>query len=310
MTHGAQSPQSPPPKFLVDSVLPANEVHLLYGPISEEITLFCLQNVATWLEGEEILAHASYPQPACYVACGHSLASLRWHMERADIDPGQLPHLSMLDHVQHEDRTVDSALRLARAVVPNLRLLILDGMYTLCPGHINFFHDASKFLIATTQLCKEQRITILGCVTAVKSRDGESQASARDRLPGSIAWATLTSTKILFEPNRIDRYTDDTRRAVVMATALERTITLQYVRQGYRFEYRGEGIAHSDLDTWLLTLHPGTPLTTQDLRDVAERSGISKASLYRWLADQIALGTILKIAHGSYVTPDSPPPSN
>lgn len=294
--------------FLVDTILPAKEIHLIFGPIAEENTLFALHFLAEWSVGHTWLGYATHPAPYCYVACEQSVESIRSAMAQVGLDPATTPHLSLVGRTVDEDRTVGAAIRLARACVPNLRVLFLDGMYSLCPGRINDYRDSSRFLLTTLRTCTEESLTIIGCVPTSKSREGEGYTTPREKIAGSGSWGAISFTKFLFEPRRPSKVRDMTRLLTVMPRS-KHTNELSYTRTEHGLIYGAEGISNPELDGWLDTVPIGEEIPASTLVEAATRFGISRASLYRWLEERLELGFLCKLRHGVYVKPPAADPS-
>ena len=285
--------ESGPPDapFVVQDIFPPNDIHLIIGPGGAGKSTLALQMLDDW-------------EQAVYVACTRSRNALREHMQRLEIDPAKVPHLSLVT-LKREECSIESVLRYARETAPDLRVLVLDGMAMLCPGNINHYKDVSQFLIAAVCVAERERVTIIGCVSSSKSKEGAGYASPRERITGSVAWTETTSTKMLIEPCKSADPTDPTRVLFVMPQH-RAPQTLYYTFEGYRLVPRSESPFDATLDGWLAQQAPQSRFDTQQLRSVADALGVSKPTFYRWLAAQLQLGSLVRIRVGEYEVPLAP----
>ena len=72
-----------PLEFLIDGILPANEVHLLGVSSGSGKTTFTFQVfLAQWQKGEPLFGHQSNPVPYVYVSLDRSRSSVTRTLER------------------------------------------------------------------------------------------------------------------------------------------------------------------------------------------------------------------------------------
>lgn len=298
------------PEFLVDRLLPVHQVHLIYGPLAEENTILALQLLRDWRAGEQVFGQDSHPLPACFIACNQNLERLHRFMRMLDIDPQAIPHLSLIPrgkYVSDEssvERNISTALDFARRREPDVRVLFIDGLGSLCSGRASDLRDVDTFLLGLLSLCQNEDLTIIGCVSSAKAREGEGYASPRDRIYGSTAWATNTDCKILVEPVRATRPDDSGRRIVIECqTRTARVLPYDRIENGGLVPRAGM-IDSAGLDGWLATVPLGAEITTAAMADMGERLGVSKPTVERWLRDQVTLGILVKVKWGVYTRPN------
>ena len=261
-----------------------------------------------WLRSHEVFGKPSYPAHCCYVACEQPVASLRRDIRRLGMNQEDLPHFSLTRWAE-EKRTLELAYTTARRNVPPLKVLILDGMQTLCPGRISDSRDSSKFLLNATKLCEEQDITIIGCASTCKAKEGEGYLSPFDRIPGSFFWTTIPLSKIVIESARPSKPSDPSR-TVYLASRGVFLKQYQYAIENDRFIYRGEGecLVQPDLDAWLSQQEEDSQITTQQVLQLGEILGVSRRSAFNWIANQLQLGTLEKVDRGHYRVKKNKPP--
>ena len=289
-----------PDDFLVDSIFRKYEIHLIFGPISEECTMLALSIAAEWSAGRPVFGSPSHPAPFVYVACEATAPVLRGLMADMHLDPSQIPSTSLVGRTRPDEHNVETALAHARQVDPQVRVLFLDGMLSLCTGRVNDYKESAKFLRDTVALCQRERVTIIGCVSTSKSKDGAGYLSTRDRMHGSTAWSSSSQTKILIEPNYPRNDTDITRTVSLMAPA-RRVIKFQYeLSDTEGLILTGDGPMRASMDGWLAVQPNDTEITTQQFIQVAQGFDIGHATVERWLRQQLELGTLTKVKHGVY----------
>lgn len=291
------------PPFIVDRILPHNVIHLLFGPISEENTTLLLQIAQDWSRGDDVFGHRSYPAPFMFVACEQAIEPLERDLVRVGLDPDVVPHISLVGRTRGEDRNVESALLLARQRRSEVRVLFLDGIYSLCRGHINDYCQTSNFLNDVGALCAKEGITILASATSAKSKNGEGYALPRERLHGSGAWASMTHTKILLEPAYPSRPSDLRRHVTVMPRGMRlMNFSYRFAESGpYVLELTPSLVYENTLDGWLSQKDSGESMTTQEFLVLARQLGVSEATLYRWIRKHVELGNLTLAKRGVYV---------
>lgn len=293
-----------PPKFIVDDLFPAYEINLIFGPIIEDNVALMLQVMDDWRQDEPVFGHKSHHAPFCYVSCEQSTHTIWRDFHTVGLDPSDIPHVSLLEVTQDIDRNIEAVIREARKVQFGAQVIFLEGMYTLCSGKINDYHDSVVFLGAVMRACQYYGVTIIGTAGTVKTREGGGYAIARERLPGSGAWSAMPSTKILVEPDKPSKIHDAIRNVTVMSRHSFPHKTYQYAREAGRLIFRGEGVSREDMDGWVMSLDPGTVLTSVEILAKGLTFGIRKSAVYNWLQEARELGMLDAMPkQGSYCVP-------
>jgi len=288
--------------YLIDAILHEHEVHIISGPSGAGKTVLALQIASDFLEGREVFGHAVSTVPLCYIACERSKASLKRTMSQLDIPCSTIPHDSLIHPLRRdESRTLDDAFALARRVCPSCKLLFLDGLASLCPGRITDYRELSHFLIGLSKRCKHEQITVVGIVYSSKVRDGSGYIAPRDRIAGSAAWSTLTDTKILIEPLKPSNPADPNRVVSLLPTShAAEVFAYQFVGGRLLPTSEANCPAQADLDRWLAGLPESLQVCTQDIVEAGSSAGLSRTTIYRWIDDQVSLGTMLRVSRGWY----------
>lgn len=290
-----------PAPLIIPDLFSPRQVHVICGPTACGKAVFALHLLDALSRQETFLGHrAPSPAPAsCFVACDRTLAYARAQMHNADIDPAILPHVSLATH-RAEDRSIAAALKAARARVPALRLLALDGLASLCPGRIIDDRDVSQFLIDAANLCAREDVTILGTLRSAKTRRGEGYDYPLDRIIGAGAWAGTTATKIILE---FDARQPDARTALVYHPFRAMSRHYFLFAEEHLVELSGPVMDNGPLDAWL-DVQPHGLINYPAAISAITRLGVAKRTFFRWLKQKVELGLVIKLGKGKYLIPD------
>lgn len=284
--------------YIIDTIFPRHEVHLTGGASGSGKTTLEAQLIESWRKGEDVFGYRSYPAPFCYVACDRSLQSIHATLARVGVKFSEWPLISLIN--THIQRTIPSILVEARKLVPDLQVLWLDGIHSLCPkGRINDYDVVSHFLIETTRLCQKEDLTIKSLGHATKVREGEGFLNPRHRFLGSVAWGGYSDTMTLIDQANPEDPADSTRNVYL----LPRNEGGQLIE--YHFNATGRlvpiaTIEELDLDKWFKKLPTGSNLTTSAIHEEGGRCNMSRATIYRWIKRMIEDGQMLRITDGLY----------
>lgn len=298
----------PESRFVVDQLYPTQEFSLISGPSSVGKSIFMLQSAADWAAGRPVLGFASHPTPFAYIACDHSLEVLRERMRSLGISPHSFPHTSLLLRSKgEEDHTLETAINAARDVCMQAETVWLDGLPALAGRtQLNIAGQATTFLMKVLRACKQNHLTMIGTVYGTKAREGQEYASPLHRIAGSVVMGSLAWSKTVIEFTRPGKPCDPHRTIFLYRpNAPLRLYQYEFDAEGHLL-YRSDGEVLGDLDSWLTQQAPSTRIQTAMVVEFAASQGISRATTYRWLADQLALGTLLAVRRGEYQTLPTP----
>lgn len=269
--------------YIVDGVLPANECSLLSGASGVGKTSLVFQSLDRLRQSLSVFGQPARAVPFYYVACDLSGDTIRATMARCGVSPGDIPHLSLIDH-REVPRNFPSILHEVRKADHSCQLLVVDALAVLLGrSNPNDYSHVCEFLTEITSLCKSHRITVLGLVHPAKSKVGEEYAHARQRIMGSGAWGAFCSTVLNLEADTPGNACSGARTLTIIPRNAPPLI------QSWRFDDDGmlfqpdEGMDETLLDTWLAKQPVGATVQTRDLQLAASQHSISRATLFRWL---------------------------
>jgi AAA domain-containing protein len=202
----AKSPKSPLPEFhefLIDGILPANEVHLIGGASGTGKSRFLLQHVlAPFIHREPVLGHEVHPVPYAYVSLDRSYPSLLRTLESLDL-LGQIDNIVTMDALGNEELNVPTIVKKTLELYPTTKFLIIEG-FQLIGGDDSRagYNKIGKALRQATMLCNKHKITILGVCHSPKLKENESFQNEREYILGSTGWASYSDTIIYLARNK------------------------------------------------------------------------------------------------------------
>ena len=209
--------------FLIASILPAYECHLIGGPSGAGKTRWTFQSLIEWKTKQTFMGYPCVPFPStAYLAYDRSESSI-----------GEtLSNFPELDIPCYSLRRTKTSIDQLCKLYPTIKLFIIDGLATLLPGgKINDYQVVSDFLCWIGETCTKHGITILGILHASKTKEGESYRNPRQRIAGSVAWAAYSETVILIEPLNPDT-PEDCKRRLFICPRNSKEISLDMVMTG------------------------------------------------------------------------------
>lgn len=291
-------------KFLIQRILPANEISLISGSSGAGKTTLALQLMRDWMTGSPVFGCESLGtvRYAIYVACDRSLPSLRRRMHRLGMDPKDYPHRSLVDQLtpRWDGRSIPAAVELAMSLAHAAKLVILDGMTVLCNANINEDKAVAHFLCEGAEYCRASGITVIGTVRAYKS--GKSGlVSPQERVIGSTTWAAASET--FFDIATIDptNVSNPKRILSIVPRDSEPMRIACKLEAGGLVEYEDTPIlAATPLDVWLAQQLPGVVIRRADVLTAANQLDVKERTAELWLEAQVELSTLERVERGQY----------
>jgi RecA-family ATPase len=210
--------------YLVDTILPAGEIHLLGGPTGAGKTRWLFDTLLDWHAGKSVLGYSSHPCPWLYVSSDRSEASVYRTLETMNLDRERIPLLSAMDKRLTLNQILDAAQeRHAQLVVIESFGGFVDSTVAPNTRQIkNFFYSLRPFLNATNA-------TIIGVVESPKMKPKERYENPRQRISGAAAWGHYGETIILIEPVAPDTPNSNRNIIVCPRNAAEKVIEAEFL---------------------------------------------------------------------------------
>lgn len=292
MTHAHQ-------RFLIDKVLPAEEVHIIGGPSGSGKTRFAFRLIQSWAKGEQFHGHVCHPVPFAYVSCDRSLDSVK-----RTLDDLAIPHTAFPIYSDVDDNlnNIESVIVKIRAAHPKVEVLFIDGFLSLLPGgKINEYGTVSSWLKSLNRTCKKLHITLVGIVHTSKVKEGEAYLNPREQLMGSAAFAGFADTIIVLKPMDVEEITTQRRRLWLLPRGSAAEL--------YEYEFNGKGellpvapLPPSDpsarIRGFLREMKRGETFTFDEVFGLCK---ISRSQVHRILGTLSRAGLIERLKKGEYV---------
>jgi len=289
------------PKYLVDQIFPAHEVHIIAGASGSGKTTLIFQLLDDLIDGKLIFGEHSHPVDVAYVAIDRSEAAIQRTLERVNPRHKVLAMSVISDKI---DTNLDVIINKVLSRQSRTKLVVLDGIAKLVPKcDLKDYGKVSDFLMQCTRLCEARKLTILGAGHNAKVKRGEEYQNPRERVLGSAAWGGFSETVIdITAPNPDDP--DDPSRTIAILTHNSRPKKLAYTfNDDGRLVPVEDYNEYLELDIWLVSLGRGVEFDTRALHQVATQKQIPERSMWRWVADCIEKSKLEKIKRGAYRRP-------
>lgn len=183
------------PEFLIQDILPANEVHLLGGSSGSGKTTLVFQVLADWQRGKPIFGHESRPVPYCYVSLDRSRSSVNRTLQRLGLQ-SDITRLVCQEDIAEDSVTVSTVMKDALRRFPDGKLVVIEGFQLLAGDQGNKYTSVARALKSAARLCSSRKLTILGICHSPKMRLDEGFQHPREMLLGSVSWGAYSDTVI------------------------------------------------------------------------------------------------------------------
>lgn len=282
--------------YIVDNVFTANGLHLIFGPPRSGTTTLLYQTMWDWANGRNVFGEKSNPAHYCLVDAIRPLHAMRRSLSRLGLPPADIPHVSLMEATTHEDRTIDALFRRVRDVAPMARVVFLDGLQALFHGNVIHYREVLNFTIDIAKHCLQRQMTLIATLNTAKSLEG-TDTPVLQRIMGSTAWLASAGTLIHIgweqgqelKPERtVTRFSPESAPA-----ALSYTFTASGA-----LECIGDASLQPELDKWLQQVAGGSDIPVGDIVTAGESRGLSRATTYRWIKQQVELGQLVRVDKG------------
>ena len=178
--------------FIVDTIFPCGEIHLVAGPTGAGKTRWLFDTLLDWQTGKDVLGYKSYPAPWVYLSCDRSAKSVNRTLETMGIDTKDIPLVAAMDRKMSMSQVLDAAAEY------KAKLVVVEsfGSFVEVPttGSVKrFFYGLRSFL-------NETGAAIIGVVESPKMKPRERYENPRQRISGVATWGHYAETIVLIEP--------------------------------------------------------------------------------------------------------------
>lgn len=187
------------PEFLIDGILPANEVHLIGGSSGSGKTTFAFQVfLAAWQQGSPVFDHPSHVVPYAYISLDRSRSSVARTLQRLGLSDA-ITRIVCQEEVPEDALTVDVVIKEALKVYPDSELIVIEGFQLLAGEKGNGYTHVGKVLKKAARICSQKQITVIGVCHSPKMKVDERFKHARETIMGSASWGAYSDTIIVLD---------------------------------------------------------------------------------------------------------------
>lgn len=308
----ADAPQETRLRYIVDGMIPANQLHLLAGPSGGGKTTLAFQMLGALTTGEPFLGRWTRPCKIAYVSGDRPAESVLETQDRCEV---AFPIFSAVDeNLVGEDLLTKIFPRLT-AVCGGERpdVIYIDGFTAFVPGgFLNNYAIVAKWLASLQRYARKMKITIIGACHATKTKEGEKFTNPRQRIAGSVAWAGFSETVLIIEPLDDDKSKEKRIVHILPRNHPEETMILRFNAEGRLTlpdkVVHQETLTEFIMDGLLEKFKLGDTLLYSKYRDDAISKGVSLRTFNRWLAKAVETGKLTKTGKGIYVYSEASEP--
>lgn len=247
--------------YLVDSILPAQEIHLIAGPSGAGKSTWLLQFIEQWRQGKPFLGYASHPQPFVYISADRSERSVQRIFERLKLRPEDF---SVETASTIASRDLFSVLLMLRKRHPSAKVFFIEGFQSF-QHKMNDYDLVAAFLTKLLRYCVQEDITIIGVCHATKTKKDEAYENPRQKINGSVAWAAYSETVVFIEPAVPGDPTNTERRIMILPRNAAERAYLMGFKNGMLVEKTKPLTSWERMLKWIDSLQPGQHITTEEI---------------------------------------------
>lgn len=301
-------------RFIVDDLFECGELHIIGGASGSGKTSWLLPMIKDWSEGKDILGHKSHPAPYVYLSCDRSFSALEMTLKRLGLSDWKIHGFTFddLDINFNLDHTELDFLDMIQKFPSEIEVFFIDAIGWFTPtGNKATYVDILKFWSKIKTTTIKSGKTIIGTTHCPKSKPGEGYSNPRDRLHGSVAQAAIGSTIIVFDTGDEKDITNKQRFISVCPRNSRNVIVEHKLDDNGRLIYVGEvdlknGKPPKDSSAFekiyiLQNFPKGELLKTDDMVRLAEKSSVSRATMFRKIEKLKSEGYLSEGDKGNYI---------
>jgi hypothetical protein len=291
-------------EYLIDTIFPKREVHLLAGSSGAGKTRLLFQWLEEWTLSRPILGYESVPTAWLYVSADRSIAGTHDTLDSIKSplskDHSKFHSLVTGDQTKYP-RTTSGLMALCKDKLARGGVAFVDGFQSLCPGgKVNDYNVVAEWLAMMTRHCTAVDLTIIGLAHASKTKKNEEYSNPRQRIMGNNAWGAYSETVIVLDTPEPEKQPNGRRLYVYPRQGAPIILPMEFNKEG-RLEEGDAEIGAMAMDAWVHTQESGVEFTSKQAQDYGyNEMGIARATVFRWIGSACGRGLIRKVRHGVY----------
>jgi RecA-family ATPase len=291
------------PEFLVEGILPANEVHLLGGASGSGKTTFTFQCfLHEWQNGRDFLGHRSNAVPYSYISLDRSRASVMRTLERLNLQ-NEITRVICQEDIPDDCNAIGQVIEKVASIHTDSKLLVVEG-YQLAAGEKgNSYNPVAQLLKRTGKICIKKQITVLGICHSPKLKSDERYSHPRESIMGSAAWGAYSDTIIVLDLNES---TGIITTRVLPRNAASEQYEFVFGTNGM-FEPAVRGSKKDTLRIRIASLAVGLTLMTSDIMEIGKHLGTKETTVKEVIRECVTNKVLIKIDDGMYTRSSQTP---
>ncbi len=301
----------PPREYIIEDLMPSNQVHLLGGPSGAGKTTLAFQMLNALREGTGSFLGRKIlrPMKIAYISADRASNSVEETLDRVQVD---FPIFSIVDKALEGKSLIDDVFPMLTSTYgyrPDF--VYIDGFTGLCPdGTVNNYLAVASWLAALQRYCQSKKITLVGACHTSKIREGEEIRNVRQKVLGTVAWAGYSETIILIEPPEKTEVSDSKKAVYLLPRNRPEQKIFVFMEDGKYVLHGSVAESEEASDFILETILPETALTPNRAVDhksmwaIAERKGVNRRTFDRYLTKLVERGKLRRKGKGVYVVPE------
>ena len=292
-------------KYIIDKILPAGTLNLIGGASGAGKTTWLLQLLYDWSHGLPVLgAYESYPCKWIYVSCDRATLETDRTIRRLALDEweGWDPPIYSVEELMKGEPDIQKIYMR----FPDVDLFIVEGLQGFIPQAPGQSQNRSEMLwvLNLRRTILSHGKTIVGTTHTPKQKWGDNFSNSRANILGSSSLIASCSTIITVDLPRTARESkkpvETDEREVTIHCRDGRDLLIPYTRDAHgRFIPPKQEEQELSLTLYLLTSKEELIPTTTML-EWGSRSGISRATTFRWIKQMLTEKRLEKAGHGIY----------
>lgn len=289
-------------EYLIDGLLPQNEIHILAGPSGVGVSHLLQQMMQATQTGSPFLGRSCSKLPFAFFPLDQSPSAIS--RLRSTMGIAGLPKPC---NVEGASYTLPELLRIARESDPAVRVLFIEPFLDLLPPdawNFNRGGAASSALRSMNKLAETEKITIVA-TSRCKPVHNISQLSARSQLEGPTCLSNAVSTVMLMHWSSSGQGSNS--RELIVLPKTGRSIWMEggFNEEGL-LEFTETTPSDTDKGTqeFLAKLEkyaPGDRFTTPELLRLDPEA--SRATVFRRVERLVGTGVLERMQVGLYRIP-------
>ena len=295
-------------RFVVDTILPANRLHLIGGPAHSGKSTLMFRIIADWTANLKVFGYESHPAPFCFVTCNSNVDDCLQIAGRTGLDTSKLNVISTIDH--DGIKNYADVVYQARQLEPKVKVIFLDGIFGISESSGLDNKVVREFLTTLLRQLRETDTTLIATGRCAKPKENRSTMRSIDRFLGATVWTELAHTYIAIEQRSLNKPKDDRRVVSVMPkNTAPFNLSYRFTDTGNLVEVSEDPAADSanrvqSLSDMISGYSDGEELTTADLLELCSTLGVvARSTMMKYIAVLVHRGELEDAGYGRYRRP-------